>query len=173
MGRDIGMTTAAWWFRHQVVSILRRLRDPRWEIILAVSPDREGLASRVWHGKFPRLPQGHGDLGARMSRIFRTNQPGPTLIMGADIPGVTKPAVWKAFMSLGRADAVIGPATDGGYWLIGWCGVRPFPPGTFSNVRWSSPHALDDTLRGLDGCRVAYTETLRDVDTARDLAEMT
>ena len=39
LGRDIGMTAAAWWFRHQTHKILRQLQDPRWELILAVSPD--------------------------------------------------------------------------------------------------------------------------------------
>ena len=173
LGRDIGMTTAAWWFRHQVRALLRRVRDPRWALVLAISPDRAGLASRVWPGAFVRMPQGPGDLGDRMARIFRTMPPGPTLIIGADIPGVTKEALAEAFGSLGAADAVFGPATDGGYWLIGWRGTRPFPTGAFANVRWSTSHALADTAVSLKGCCIAYTRTLRDVDTARDLAEMT
>jgi glycosyltransferase A (GT-A) superfamily protein (DUF2064 family) len=47
LGRGIGMGAAAWWYRHQTRTLIRRLRDPRWQIVLAVSPDREGLASRV------------------------------------------------------------------------------------------------------------------------------
>ena len=47
LGRNIGMTAAAWWFRHQTARLLRRLRDPRWQIVLAVAPDRAGLADAV------------------------------------------------------------------------------------------------------------------------------
>ena len=62
LGRDIGMGAAAWWFRHQTGRLLRRLEDPRWQLILAVAPDRDGLQSRVWPAHLPRLPQGGGDL---------------------------------------------------------------------------------------------------------------
>ena len=67
LGRDIGMTAAAWWFRHQSGSLIRRLgRDPRWQTVLAVSPDQEGLASRVWPYHLPRWPQGRGDFRPRL-----------------------------------------------------------------------------------------------------------
>ena len=54
LGREIGMTAAAWWFRHQTRRLLRRLQDPRWELILSVAPDREALQSRVWPAHLPR-----------------------------------------------------------------------------------------------------------------------
>ena len=57
LGRDLGMVGAAWWFRHQTAKLLRRLRDPRWDLVLAVSPDAEGLASRVWPADLPRFAQ--------------------------------------------------------------------------------------------------------------------
>ena len=47
LGRGLGMVGAAWWFRHQTGGLLRRLQDPRWELMLAVSPDVEGMNSRV------------------------------------------------------------------------------------------------------------------------------
>ena len=48
LGREIGMTSAAWWFRHAAAGLLRQVADRRWQVALAVSPDRDGLASRVW-----------------------------------------------------------------------------------------------------------------------------
>jgi glycosyltransferase A (GT-A) superfamily protein (DUF2064 family) len=67
LGRDIGMTNAAWWFRHQTHRLIRALgRDARWQTILAVSPDFDGLQSRIWPGYLPRWPQGRGSLGDRM-----------------------------------------------------------------------------------------------------------
>ena len=89
LGADLGMTRAAWWFRHQVTTLLRRTTDPRWQTVLAVAPDHIRQTSRVWPAHFPRICQGSGDLGARMGRILRTMPPGPVCIIGGDIPGGT------------------------------------------------------------------------------------
>lgn len=172
LGRDIGMTRATWWFRHQSRALLRRLPDPRWQTILAVSPDREGLASRVWPRSLPRMAQGPGDLGARMGRILRTLPPGPVVIVGADIPGLTRAHVARAFKALGRHDAVFGPAPDGGYWLVGLRRSRRIPATLLAGVRWSGPHALADSIASIPGLSVAYADTLDDVDTAADLRRL-
>ena len=169
LGRDIGMTAAAWWFRHQTGHLMRRLRDPRWQVMLAVSPDKQGLTNRYWPSDLPRIPQGGGDLGTRMKRVFKMLPPGPVLIIGADIPGIVKSHIAKAFRALGDHDAVLGPAADGGYWLIGLKRQRPPPPGLFAGVRWSSENALSDTVLTLGAYRITYAETLQDVDTAADL----
>jgi rSAM/selenodomain-associated transferase 1 len=166
LGRDIGMTASAWWFRHQVASLLRRIEDPRWDLVLAVSPDVEGLTSRIWPSHLRRLPQGQGDLGDRMSRVIHTFAPMPVCIIGADIPGVSKTAIARGFKSLGSHDAVFGPAPDGGYWLVG---SRKSRPGMFANVRWSTQHALSDTARSFENLRIAYIDILRDIDTVEDL----
>ncbi|PTX58035.1 hypothetical protein C8N43_2711 [Litoreibacter ponti] len=168
LGRDLGMVGAAWWFRHQVASVLRRLRDPRWDLVLAVSPDHEGLASRVWPEDLRRWPQGRGDLGDRMGAAFAVMPPGPVCIIGADIPDVSRGAVAEAFAALGAAAAVFGPAPDGGYWLVGLKRLRRHA-GMFDGVRWSTEHALADTIASLKGARVAYVRELRDVDTVADL----
>ncbi|MFB9150848.1 TIGR04282 family arsenosugar biosynthesis glycosyltransferase [Roseovarius ramblicola] len=170
LGRDIGMVAAAWWFRHQVARLLRRIDDPRWCLVLAVSPDAEGLASRVWPAHLPRMAQGRGDLGDRMARIFRSLPPGPACIIGADIPGIDRPRIARAFATLGHHDAVLGPAPDGGYWLIGLRRTAAVPAGLFEGVRWSGPHARTDTIASLGHARMALVDTLRDVDDARDLS---
>lgn len=166
LGREIGMVSAAWWYRHQTARLLRRLRDPRWDLVLAVAPDAEGLASRVWPSGLARLPQGRGDLGQRMQRLLNA-APGPACLIGSDIPGVTRFHVDRAFATLGRQDAVFGPAPDGGYWLIGKRAGLKLPP--LAPVRWSSAHALGDTLVCLDGLRIAQVDMLQDVDRAADL----
>jgi len=170
LGRDIGLVPAAWWFRHQTRRLLRRLRDPRWDIVLAVSPDAEGLQSRVWPGDLQRCAQGGGDLGARMARMLGQVPRGPACLIGADIPGITRGHIAEAFAALGRHDAVFGPAPDGGFWLIGLKHPRRQPPGFFHNVRWSSEHALADSLGTLPDMRIARVATLRDVDGADDLS---
>ena len=169
LGRDIGMVGAAWWFRHQTRSLVRRLRDPRWQIVLAVSPDREGMKSRVWPVDLPRKPQGRGDLGDRMGRMLRGAPDGPVCLIGADIPGITRGHIARAFGALGRAEIVLGPAPDGGYWLVGAQRYSALPSGMFNNVRWSTENALADTLASVNGRRVTLLDHLRDVDTVADL----
>lgn len=169
LGRDIGHVAAAWWFRRQSAALLRGLKDPRWQLVLAVSPDRAGLSSRVWPADLARLPQGAGDLGDRMARVFRSLPPGPVVIVGADVPGVTRDHIARAFAALCRAPSVVGPADDGGYWLVGLRRTAAVPARLFEGVRWSSPHALEDTLRTLPE-PVVCIDRLRDVDTAADLA---
>ena len=170
LGREIGHLDAARWFRRQSLALLRRLRDPRWRLVLAVAPDAEGLRSRIWPADLPRIPQGPGDLGRRMGRLLRGLPPGPACVVGADVPGVDAARIAEAFRALGRADAVLGPATDGGYWLVGLRRTSRAPATLFEGVRWSTPHALADTLATMPGLRVARAATLADVDTAADLA---
>lgn len=96
---------------------------------------------------------------------------GPVIIIGADIPAIRAREIAAAFRALRQADAVFGPAGDGGYWLVGLAPrQRAQPP--FSNVRWSSPHALADTLRNLQGRRVAILTRKDDVDEAADLRRL-
>ena len=170
LGRDIGMTASAWWFRHQVTRLLRQLADPRWQIILSVAPDVEGLQSRVWPKQFVRMPQGSGDLGQRMARIFSQAPMGPVVVVGGDIPGIKRKHIADAFNQLGRSQAVFGPATDGGYWLVGLQRNRPLPIGLFENVRWSSPHALADSIATMAPLSPTMVAILQDIDTADDLA---
>lgn len=171
LGREIGMTAAAWWIRHRVRTLARSLADPRWDLVLAVAPDR-AVDSRLWPAGIVRWPQGPGDLGDRMGHAFRRMPPGPVVIVGADIPALAPRHIAAGFAALGRCDAVIGPAADGGYWLIGLKRVAPPPPGLFRGVRWSGPHAMADTLATLGDLSVSTLETLSDVDTAADLAAL-
>lgn len=170
LGREIGDVAALRFYRSCLShTVLRLARDPRWRTVLAVAPDRD-LAGRFWPSRrwIVRLPQGEGDLGRRMQRLFALLPPGPTIIVGSDIPTICPVHVVDAFRRLGRADAVLGPAPDGGYWLIG-LKRTPTVLTPFAGVRWSGPHAFADTLANLKGKRVAETAMLGDVDTEKAL----
>ncbi len=171
LGAEIGHVAACWWFRHQVRSLLRRIDDPRWQVVLAVSPDR-ACASRLLPRGFLRIPQGGGDLGARMVRAMRAAPPGPVCVIGADVPGITRAAIWRAFRALGSAEAVFGPADDGGYWLVGLAQSSRLMAGLLADVRWSTPDALAESVASLNGRTVAYVDQLADVDRAADLRRM-
>ena len=171
LGRDIGMTTAAWWFRHQTRRLIESLsRDKRWQLRLAVSPAPQALHSRVWPSGIPRDPQIRGDLGQRMRHILEDTPRGPVVIIGGNIPGITPAIIRDAFKVLAGKDCVFGPAEDGGYWLMGMRrGARPLPAQLFEDVRWSCAHTLSDTLETLGGASVGFATQLRDVDTVADL----
>ncbi len=166
LGREIGMTNAAWWYRHQLARTLRNLRDPRWSLVLAVSPDA-AVANRCFPAGLERIPQGGGDLGQRMRNALIAT-PGPTLLIGSDIPGVTRTHIAKGFRTLGDARTVIGPAKDGGFWLVGLKHPAQAPQNLFTGTRWSHSETLADTLPSLPH-PVARIDMLADVDTARDL----
>ena len=168
LAKDIGRVAAAWWFRHQVRSLLRRLDDPRWQIWLSVAPDT-ALESSVWPLRFPRISQGRGDLGARMRGAFEALPKGRACLIGGDIPRVEKRHITEAFAALGRHEAVFGPASDGGFWLTGFRRTRPLPPQLFEGVRWSCAETLSDSLATLQGQSCGLVAELSDVDTARDL----
>jgi len=166
LAREIGEMAAVRFHRHNTAAVIRRLRDPRWRLVLAVAPEAAD-AARWWPRDLPRVSQGPGDLGARMAHVFAQAGTGPALIVGSDIPGITAEGIAAAFGALRGADAVIGPAPDGGYWLVG---LRrgPGPRGMFDGVRWSGPHARADTIANLEarGLRVALADELSDVDDA-------
>ncbi len=165
LGRDIGMTASAWWFRHQSAALIRRLQSPRWETWLAVAPDT-ALHSRCWPAQLPRVAQGRGDLGARMARILRSRK-GPVVLIGGDIPGVQQAHISAAFKQLGQLELVFGPATDGGFWLVGKRGRVPH--GLFEDVHWSCPTTLQEARASAGDARIGYGAILSDVDTVADL----
>ena len=165
LGRDIGMTASAWWFRHQSTALIRRLQSPRWQTWLAVAPDT-ALHSRCWPTHPPRMAQGRGDLGVRMARILKSSK-GPVVLIGGDIPGVQQAHISAAFRQLGQNELMFGPATDGGFWLVGK--QRQVPHGLFENVRWSGSNTLKDTRASAQGARIGYVATLSDVDRLADL----
>jgi rSAM/selenodomain-associated transferase 1 len=169
LARDIG-TLAAWRFQRRMLGqVLRRLaRDPRWTTWLAVTPDRAAYGAR---GSAKILPQGAGGLGARMARLLCDRPPGPVVVVGSDIPDLHAGHVAQAFQALGRHDWVFGPAADGGYWLVG-ARRRRAPWRSFEAVRWSSRHALADSLANLQGASVAFLDELQDVDTGEDLMRL-
>ncbi len=177
LAAGIGAAAALQFYRTTLESQIRRLaRDRRWTTVLAVTPDCWAARRGGWPtaGRPPGLlPQGRGDLGARMARALgppsRGLPRGPAVIVGSDIPGIRPRHIAAAFRALGRHDWVFGPAADGGYWLVGARRQPPRPVRLFDRVRWSGPHALADTLAALrPGETATLLETLDDIDDAAD-----
>jgi rSAM/selenodomain-associated transferase 1 len=127
-----------------------------------------GLAAR----RYDCVPQGDGDLGQRLQTFFvdaRLRGFGRIIAMGSDSPTLPVEYVEQAFVLLATHDVVIGPAFDGGYYLIG-CGTTAYP--IFDGIPWSTPRVLEATMERLRGtaARVALLPPWYDVDTADDWA---
>lgn len=127
--------------------------------------------SQEWPGLAARC-QPTGDLGERMAAAFAAAFAAGAqrvAIIGTDCPGVRAAHLTQAVELLREYDVVLGPATDGGYYLLG---LRQPQPELFRDKRWSTDSVLADTLADAQrlGLRVALLPELRDVDTAEDLA---
>ncbi len=139
--------------------------------VLAFTPsEREADFAALAADRFALTPQTDGDLGQRLAAFF-AGQFGAgasaVVAIGTDSPTLPIEYVDRAFTELEDADVVLGPATDGGYYLVG-CGSA-CPP-LFNNIAWSSRHVLADTIAALAEARwrLALLPPWYDVDTPED-----
>ena len=127
---------------------------------------------RAWLGDLRFEAQPEGDLGARLTHAFAAHfaaHPGePAIAVGADAPDVDAAAIETAGNALRSTDVVLGPATDGGYYLIGL--ARPLPE-LFQDMPWGTEEVLDATRAACKGMRITpeLLPVLRDVDRLSDL----
>jgi uncharacterized protein len=112
-----------------------------------------------------------GDLGARTLEAIAAAR-GPALVIGTDCPALTTEHLRVAANILrGGIDAVVLPAEDGGYVLIG---LRRTEPALFADMRWSTPQVMEETRRRLRARNLTWQEpaTLWDLDVPEDLARL-
>jgi hypothetical protein len=156
---------------------LEHLRVLRRRLPVAVEVHFAGgneTAMAQWLGReWKYLPQVEGDLGRRMNQalIGAFHRGGhPVLLIGTDCPALTAHLLQKAMDLLENHDLVLGPAQDGGYYLIGMKAPQPalFPP----DLPWGTDQVLEETLRAADrqGLQAALLETLPDIDRPEDLS---
>lgn len=156
------------------VSDCVRRRRARVEVHFAGGNERR---LRQWLGEdVGACCQCEGDIGRRMAGSFEetfARGADRVVLVGTDCPGITPAILDDAFDSLRDADVVLGPAADGGYYLVGMrrsARVKA-APGMFEGVRWSTSEVLEETLsiaRRLGLC-VACVATLEDVDRPEDM----
>ncbi len=149
LAADIGHVHARRIYRAMTAKVLREMQDPRWQTILYVTPDQYTNESfgGLWPDSLPRLAQPGGDLTPRSARLF--THKGPTIIIGTDIPAMQRRHIADGFKALKHNEAVIGPATDGGFWLLGL--NAPARPGLFPGIRWSHQQTCKDMCAAING----------------------
>jgi rSAM/selenodomain-associated transferase 1 len=144
----------------------------RWLLVAGSAGGARRLARQLGLGRSWRVAvQGRGDLGARLSRWFRQmagREPRRVVAVGADSPWIGASLLRRALAVLARRDVVLGPARDGGYFLIG---ARRWMPNLFRGVSWGTGRVLQQTRRRLSraGIQAGFLATDFDLDRPEDL----
>lgn len=127
---------------------------------------------KKWVNKnFIYNPQSAGDLGNKMSSAFQNvfaHGNNKIIIVGTDIPDISKEIILKAFDELEQNDIVISPSGDGGYNFLG---MNNYYPELFQNIKWSTVEVLTKTIEAAESLklRIAYSESFTDIDDKEDL----
>lgn len=125
--------------------------------------DNKKYGKKLQHGK---------DLGERMANAFVDgfrNDFEKIIIIGSDMYDLSQEDLEKAFKALDTHDVVIGPAADGGYYLLG---MKHYIPQLFINKAWGTATVLKDTFADLNNEKVALLETRNDVDNYKDIKDI-
>lgn len=172
LARTLGNERAAAIYRRMGRLVVDQVADAPAAVTVCFTPDCAEREVREWLGPAVAQywPQGSGELGDRMSRMFdRALQvSGRAIVIGTDAPAVDDGTIRRALQALDRADMVLGPSRDGGYYLLG---LRRPRPGLFTGIRWSTGSVLSETVdrARAEGLAVTFLEVESDIDTAADL----
>ena len=170
LAEAVGGEAACAAYRDLVITLLNQLQSLR-AVELCFSPDDASAEIQGWlKADWNSRPQGGGDLGHRLQSAFeRAFATGVkrAVIIGSDCPAITAEDICEAWRSLRTHDVVLGPATDGGYWLIG---LRRPQPQLFRDIPWSTERVLIETTKRIQqaGLSVQVLRELQDVDTEAD-----
>lgn len=170
LARSLGDDATLDAYRTLLTVTCKALRELN-HVELRVTPD-DGLRElESWRAPgWTLAPQGTGSLGERLAaavEIHFRNGATSVVIIGSDCPEITAEDIRAAHQALATSDVVLGPASDGGYWLIG---LRRPTVGVFDNIAWSTESVLQQTLERAAslGLSVATLRTLDDIDTHED-----
>lgn len=158
LAATIGESHAATLHALCVSALTERLATSADRRVIAFTPAPAEHAFRcVSRGAWEVLPQGAGDLGQRMQQFFHwaLSQAERVVLIGSDSPDLPGAFIEQAFASLQRSDVVLGPAQDGGYYLIG--AARRVPP-VFERIAWSTPQVWPQTVDQLAAAGIAWHE---------------
>lgn len=185
LAASIGEESACELYRVFVFHLVKRLRNLADQRTVVFSPpDRESEFRKSILPDWNLCRQSPGDLGARMQSFFRkqfefaaklnigNNSPAcKIVIIGADCPQIDPQRIQSAFDMLDKAPVVIGPSTDGGYYLIG---MKQECPDIFANIEWSTATVFSKTVELLNDRRVEFQTLppLTDVDDLSDLVAL-
>ncbi len=160
-----------------IEDLLERLSGGDYQFRIAYHPrERENDFPKEFGNKFSYMPQTGTNLGERMHNAFcRCFSEGLqfVVIIGSDIPDLPQQTITEAFQALEKRDAVIGPAYDGGYYLIGFSS-ESFPLDAFEGIAWGTDGVCKTTMDILEnaGLHVHVLPAWRDIDRPEDITAL-
>ena len=160
----------------EALNVYKKLLQHTADVVKKVDADRFVFYSEniqgndIWESAFFHKELQHGkDLGERMQSAFEhvfSKQFSKVIIVGSDLLDLSPEIIENAFNSLNDNDAVIGPAEDGGYYLLG---MKTLHKATFKNKDWGKETVLEQTKNDFFGKSLYVLETLNDIDYLEDL----
>ncbi|EEF61017.1 TIGR04282 family arsenosugar biosynthesis glycosyltransferase [Pedosphaera parvula] len=141
------------------------------QVVLCFTPDNAADQIMPWlRSGWALVPQGAGDLGKRLNRAFEAafnSGKKRVVIIGSDCPDLSAQDIRDAWTALETHELVIGPANDGGYWLIG---LSQTQPELFEDMAWSTNQVFLETMKRARkiNLRVKVLRELADIDTEID-----
>lgn len=165
----------------KALEVYQKLLGYTYEITRGLPVEKEAWYSRfipendIWsEGVFSKKVQSGENLGERMSGAFQKafeEEADKVVIIGSDCAELTSEIIEKAFEELGSSEFVIGPAQDGGYYLLG---MRNFHPEVFQEIDWSTGSVYKQTIRKMENAlgSISTLEMLNDVDTIEDWCQI-
>lgn len=164
-------------YKSFVLDIADALKERGQPVTICFHPWNSEETVRSWlREDFSYAPQRGEDLGERMENAFKNSfseDVVKVVLIGSDIPDLTPAVMDEAFSSLELQDAVIGPASDGGYYMIGFR-KHAFLPDVFRGVPWGTGSVFQQTMEIFQrsGIRVHVLPEWNDVDTLDDLRSL-
>lgn len=175
LAKDLGELAATELYRMFVEEILQKTRSLSLQRHLFFYPAERASEMGNWlqAEKIDLQPQAEGDLGTKMHAAFSLLFAGnaeKVLIIGTDSPDLPTSVFTEAIGDLDNVDAVIGPAYDGGYYLLGFT-RQGYLPEVFKNISWSTETVASQTIKILQGRNRTYTQLpmWHDIDTIDDI----
>ena len=153
-------------------------RPELWRVACLEPPEALARAREFLPEGFDVIAQACGDLGAKLVGAFATafeRGAERAIALGTDCLDLTRERIAAALASLEEHDAVLGPALDGGYYLLGLSRrLAPDLERVFAKIPWSTEHTLDAQRAALRrvGVEPSLLEPLRDLDTPEDCAAL-
>lgn len=172
LAKSIGEENAARLYRTLVETLLKRTRSDKFQRTIFYSPRGKEKEMRGWLGEdFIFVPQKGRGLGERLSGAFRfafKNGAKRVIAIGSDSPTLDKKLIAEAFRKLKDTQCAIGPARDGGYYLIG---LSSRIDGIFKGIPWSTESVLSRTISKLKQLNIKYTLLGKsfDIDSYQDI----
>lgn len=173
IAKDTDLQYAAAAYRRIADRVLQNTvpAEGEFERIIFYTPEKRRREFRAWIPGERIIPQQGRDIGERMANALRAlfyHGATKAIITGVDIPDLRGQVIKDAFITLDAADIVLGPAEDGGYYLIG---MKSLHEEFFSNISWSTGNVFRQTVAVAEVMKLRYdtVATLSDVDTLEDL----